>query len=93
MPLISPYKYKHSITQECANLFPSACSPLIHYTDLPESAPVLEGAKTRYQLGERVTVNCTSFFSKPAATLEWRINDKLVVSKGMHGEEAGSGRC
>ena len=49
-------------------------------TDLPESAPVLDGAKTSYQLGEQVTVNCTSLYSKPAATLEWFINDELVVS-------------
>ncbi|XP_045139426.1 uncharacterized protein LOC123520853 [Portunus trituberculatus] len=47
--------------------------------DLPESAPVLDGAKTSYQLGEQVTVNCTSLYSKPAATLEWFINDELVL--------------
>ncbi|XP_050716049.1 cell adhesion molecule 1-like [Eriocheir sinensis] len=49
--------------------------------DLPESAPVLDGAKTSYQLGEQVTVNCTSLFSKPAATLEWFINDEQVVQQ------------
>ncbi|XP_071542957.1 uncharacterized protein [Panulirus ornatus] len=47
--------------------------------DLPESAPVLDGAKTSYQLEEGVTVNCTSLYSKPAATLEWYINDELVT--------------
>ncbi|XP_069158713.1 cell adhesion molecule 1 [Procambarus clarkii] len=47
--------------------------------DLPESAPVLDGAKTSYQLGERVAVNCTSLYSKPAATLEWYINDRNVT--------------
>ena len=41
---------------------------------------MLDGAKTSYQLGEQVTVNCTSLYSKPAATLEWFINDELVVS-------------
>lgn len=46
--------------------------------DLPDSTPVLEGVKTSYQLGERVHVNCTSPYSKPAATLEWHINDELV---------------
>ncbi|XP_069181043.1 uncharacterized protein [Procambarus clarkii] len=47
--------------------------------ELPESAPVLDGAKMSYQLGERVRVNCTSLFSKPAASLEWYINDQLVT--------------
>nr|XP_053649852.1 cell adhesion molecule 2-like [Cherax quadricarinatus] len=47
--------------------------------DLPESAPVLEGAKSSYQLGERVSVNCTSLYSKPAASLEWFINDQIVT--------------
>ncbi|XP_042869281.1 uncharacterized protein LOC122251411 [Penaeus japonicus] len=46
--------------------------------DLPDSTPVLEGVKTSYQLRERVHVNCTSPYSKPAATLEWHVNDELV---------------
>ncbi|XP_076067804.1 uncharacterized protein LOC143040592 [Oratosquilla oratoria] len=42
--------------------------------DLPDSAPVLEGARTSYRLNDRVDVNCTSPMSKPAADLEWYIN-------------------
>ncbi|KAG7165540.1 putative CD80-like C2-set immunoglobulin domain-containing protein 4, partial [Homarus americanus] len=49
---------------------------------LPESAPVLEGASSSYQLGERVVVNCTSLYSKPAATLQWYINNQLVTEVG-----------
>ncbi|XP_042217424.1 cell adhesion molecule 4-like [Homarus americanus] len=51
--------------------------------DLPESAPVLDGARTSYQLGERVVVNCTSLYSKPAATLQWYINDHLVTQANL----------
>ncbi|KAK8748082.1 hypothetical protein OTU49_016306 [Cherax quadricarinatus] len=47
--------------------------------ELPESAPVLEGARTTYQLGDRVVLNCTSMLSQPAASLEWYINDQLVT--------------
>ncbi|XP_076055879.1 uncharacterized protein LOC143033984 isoform X2 [Oratosquilla oratoria] len=51
--------------------------------DLPESAPVLEGARTSYQIGDQVHVNCTSPFSKPAASLEWYINDKIAPHSYM----------
>ncbi|XP_050715146.1 uncharacterized protein LOC126997936 [Eriocheir sinensis] len=47
--------------------------------DPPESAPVLEGARPSYHVGERVTMNCTSSSSWPAAELEWYVNDQLVT--------------
>ncbi|XP_076067810.1 uncharacterized protein LOC143040593 [Oratosquilla oratoria] len=51
--------------------------------DLPESAPVLEGARTSYRLGDRVDVNCTSPLSKPAAALKWYINEELAPSSWL----------
>ena len=49
-------------------------------SDLPESAPILEGVKNSYRPGEPVRVTCTSPLSKPAADLEWAINGEKVVS-------------
>ena len=47
---------------------------------LPNSQPRISGAKHTYHVGERVSVNCTSDRSKPAASLRWYIND-MEVSK------------
>lgn len=41
---------------------------------LPESDPKITGGRARYQIGERVNVNCTSGRSKPAVKLTWFIN-------------------
>ena len=45
---------------------------------LPNSQPRISGAKHTYHVGERVSVNCTSDRSKPAASLRWYINDMPV---------------
>ncbi|XP_022246145.1 uncharacterized protein LOC106463027 [Limulus polyphemus] len=45
---------------------------------LPTEGPKITGRYMKYQIGDTVTVNCTSAKSKPAATLSWYINDKLV---------------
>ena len=44
------------------------------FLDLPDEGPVIEGGFPRYHLGDKVSVNCTSFRSKPAAKLKWYIN-------------------
>lgn len=41
---------------------------------LPELDPRITGGRARYQIGERVNVNCTSGRSKPAVKLTWFIN-------------------
>ena len=45
---------------------------------LPNSRPRISGAKHTYHVGERVSVNCTSDRSKPAASLHWYINNREV---------------
>ena len=46
----------------------------------PEDGPVITGGKSRYEVGDRVRVNCTSHRSKPAAELTWFINNEEVSS-------------
>lgn len=50
--------------------------PLIYlcFVVLPETDPRITGGRARYQIGDRVNVNCTSGRSKPAVKLTWFIN-------------------
>ncbi|XP_047530466.1 uncharacterized protein LOC125066440 [Vanessa atalanta] len=41
---------------------------------LPSTGPVITGSRLRYQIGDRVQVNCTSGRSRPATRLSWYIN-------------------
>jgi CD80-like C2-set immunoglobulin domain len=41
---------------------------------LPETDPKITGGRARYQIGDKVNVNCTSGRSKPAVKLTWFIN-------------------
>ncbi|XP_045534534.1 uncharacterized protein LOC106714087 [Papilio machaon] len=41
---------------------------------LPEHGPTISGSRLRYQIGDRVQVNCTSGRSRPATRLAWYIN-------------------
>ncbi|KAI5633227.1 hypothetical protein NE865_14037 [Phthorimaea operculella] len=41
---------------------------------LPDRGPTISGSRLRYQIGDRVQVNCTSGRSRPATRLAWYIN-------------------
>lgn len=41
---------------------------------LPETDPRITGGRARYQIGDKVNVNCTSGRSKPSVKLTWFIN-------------------
>lgn len=41
---------------------------------LPEADPRITGGRARYQINDRVNINCTSGRSKPAVKLTWFIN-------------------
>ncbi|GFT14494.1 uncharacterized protein NPIL_602071 [Nephila pilipes] len=45
---------------------------------LPLEGPQITGGGNNYDLGDNITLNCTSAESKPAAKLDWFINDQLV---------------
>lgn len=52
---------------------------LIYFTlVLPKGVPVIEGADSMYEVGDKVNVTCSSGPSKPAATLRWFINGNQV---------------
>ena len=47
---------------------------------LPSKPPVIMGGETEYSPGDFVHLNCSSFDSKPAADLTWKINGEKVRS-------------
>ncbi|KAJ9598387.1 hypothetical protein L9F63_010909, partial [Diploptera punctata] len=54
---------------------------------LPEDGPRISGGRPRYQIGDIVSVNCTSGRSKPAAQLMWFINGEQANSSFLRGPE------
>lgn len=42
--------------------------------NLPDSGPIITGSQPRYQIGDTLSVSCTSPNSRPAAKLRWYIN-------------------
>ncbi|XP_063232235.1 uncharacterized protein LOC134536449 [Bacillus rossius redtenbacheri] len=60
---------------------------------LPEEGPRITGGRPRYQVGDTVSVNCTSGRSKPAAQLMWFINGQQANQtqlRGPHAKARGS---
>ncbi|XP_045768512.1 uncharacterized protein LOC123869571 [Maniola jurtina] len=47
---------------------------------LPATGPIITGSRLRYQIGDRVQVNCTSGRSRPATRLTWYINGEPAPS-------------
>ncbi|CAK1601196.1 unnamed protein product [Parnassius mnemosyne] len=47
---------------------------------LPDHGPTITGSRMRYQIGDRVQVNCTSGRSRPATRLAWYINGEPAPS-------------
>ena len=46
--------------------------------DAPDSGPVITGHMASYNVGQRITANCSLPNSRPAANLTWFINDHMV---------------
>jgi hypothetical protein len=45
---------------------------------LPTSGPVINGEEKQYQIGDILSLNCTSGKSQPKSILTWYINDEQV---------------
>ncbi|KAL7638181.1 UNVERIFIED_CONTAM: hypothetical protein RMT77_011806 [Armadillidium vulgare] len=78
LSMSSSGSYRCEVITEAPHFHTKFGSGNMTVIDLPESAPVFTGLQPSYQLGEEVYVNCSSFSSKPAASLEWQINDVIV---------------
>ena len=49
--------------------------------DLPTSGPVIQGEEKQYQIGDILSLNCTSGKSSPRSILTFYINDEPVSMK------------
>ena len=61
---------------------------------LPPGGPHIQGHHREVEIGESITINCTSLKSKPAAELNFYINDKptgAVVGQQPFGGGRASG--
>jgi len=52
--------------------------------DLPKDGPHITGEEEQYQVGEEISLNCTSGRSYPASELQWYINDEQVTATSRH---------
>ena len=50
---------------------------------MPATGPIISGSRLRYQIGDRVQVNCTSGRSRPATRLTWYVNGEPAPSAAM----------
>ena len=48
---------------------------------IPRSGPHMQGYKADVSLGDELQLNCTSLYSKPAANLQFFINNEVVSNK------------
>ena len=51
---------------------------MIYITDLPKDGPHISGEEKQYQIGDILSLNCTSGKSQPRSVLSWYINDEQV---------------
>ncbi|XP_072938570.1 uncharacterized protein [Epargyreus clarus] len=61
---------------------------------LPTMGPTITGSRLRYQIGDRVQVNCTSGRSRPATRLAWYVNGEpaptgALLAPSYHTHEDG----
>ncbi|XP_037073550.1 uncharacterized protein LOC119094591 [Pollicipes pollicipes] len=69
-------RYMCEISTEAPNFATEQGKGQVHVVAFPAAGPAITGGKTRYQVGDRVKVNCTSHRSMPAANLTWFINNE-----------------
>ncbi|KAF2368891.1 Immunoglobulin V-set domain [Trinorchestia longiramus] len=79
LQLAASGSYRCEVITEAPQFFTQFGEGNMTIVDLPVSAPVLEGAHTAYEAGDLVNINCSSPCSKPAATLEWFVNEHRVT--------------
>jgi hypothetical protein len=48
--------------------------------DLPKDGPHITGEEEQYQVGQEISLNCTSGKSYPPSELQWFINDEQVTA-------------
>ncbi|XP_022257342.1 cell adhesion molecule 2-like [Limulus polyphemus] len=76
--LDSEGRYRCEVSAEAPSFQTVEASKDMKVFVLPTEGPRITGGRAKYNIGDTVTVNCTSAKSKPAATLRWYINEKMA---------------
>lgn len=89
-------EYKCQVTMDTPPFQFIQSSAYLSIMVLPERHPVISGLKqTIYLPGDKVSINCTSAFSFPAARLSWRLNsrpvDRWMVTSYTHSLDTSTG--
>ncbi|XP_049537224.1 uncharacterized protein LOC125952043 [Anopheles darlingi] len=71
--------YSCEVSAEAPTFLTVVATEDMHVIALPKSDPTITGAKPWYQIGDKVSINCSSGLSKPATTLVWFLNGQLVA--------------
>ena len=58
---------------------------------MPRGGPHIQGYKVDVSLGDELQINCTSLYSKPAANLQFFINNKVSSQFAFVAQHAALG--
>ena len=71
--------YKCEVTTETPSFLTHSANSSLMVMTPPLTPPTIRGVASFYNSGDLIDINCTSFESKPAATLYWIINSESVL--------------
>lgn len=68
--------YRCEVTTETPKFITLSANATVTVMTPPVNPPIIVGVESYYNPGDLVEINCTSVESKPAASLQWIINEK-----------------
>ncbi|CAG7718203.1 unnamed protein product [Allacma fusca] len=74
-------RYRCEVSADAPFFDTDVISAQMTVVEFPENIPLIEVAKHRYEVGERIRANCSFGPSRPAANITWFINDVQVKSQ------------
>ncbi|EDW16747.1 uncharacterized protein LOC6575273 [Drosophila mojavensis] len=73
--------YRCEISAEAPNFSSVQGEGRMDIVFLPRDGPHIRGQQHQYQIGEYLTLNCTSGKSHPASHLQWFVNDQPILEE------------
>ncbi|XP_056643800.1 uncharacterized protein LOC130449804 isoform X1 [Diorhabda sublineata] len=72
--------YRCEVSAEAPSFSSAQSEARMEIISLPEEDPVITGVELQYQIGDEISLNCTSGKSHPASILNWYINEQQIQS-------------
>ncbi|XP_060535924.1 uncharacterized protein LOC132707915 [Cylas formicarius] len=70
--------FKCEVSAEAPSFASAQSEARMEVVSLPDEDPVISGVEEQYQIGDEITLNCTSGKSHPASILHWYINEQQI---------------